>query len=106
MEPIRILCICGTGVAGANIIMIKLKEAFSKNNIPIQLITGGTPQVASLVAGGQVDMIVSTSFMKQYENIPYFQVTSFYTGVGEKEVLEEILSAAGNIWEKRAALSG
>lgn len=101
MEPVKILCICGSGVAGANIIMYKLKVAFEKSGIPLQLVTGGVSQMAMFISTGQADMIVSTSMMKSYEGIPYFQAIPFYTGEGEKELLDEIVAAARKIQEER-----
>ena len=101
MDPIKIICICGSGVAGANIIMYKLREAFEKRGIPIKLITGGVSSVSGLVGSGNVDMIVSTSMMRKFEGVPYFQAIPFYTGEGEEELLEEIIQTAAKIWQQR-----
>jgi galactitol-specific phosphotransferase system IIB component len=94
MKPITILCICGSGVAGANIIMYKLRTAFEETDIPVQLITAGISQTSHMVGSGQADMIVSTSMMTEYEGVPYFQAIPFYTGEGEQELLQEIIAAA------------
>lgn len=102
MQPVRILCICGSGVAGANIIMYKLREAFEKSGVPLQLITGGVSQLAVMVSSGQADMIVSTSTMRKYGDIPYFQAIPFYTGEGEQELLQQIVDAAREIVRERA----
>lgn len=102
MVPIRIICICGSGVAGANIIMYKLREGFEKTGIPVQLVTAGISQTAGMVGSGQADMIVSTSTMTQYEGIPYFQAIPFYTGEGEEELLEEIIISARKILDQRS----
>lgn len=101
MQPVKILCICGSGVAGANIIMFKLKEAFEKSGIPLQLITGGVSQLAMMVNAGQADMIVSTSTMKKFEGIPYYHAIPFYTGEGERELLDEIIASAKIILENQ-----
>lgn len=101
MSAIRILCICGSGVAGANIIMFKLREAFEKSGIPVQLVTAGISQTSGMVGSGQADMIVSTSTMTKYEGVPYFQAIPFYTGEGEEELLEEIIQSAREIFTER-----
>jgi PTS system galactitol-specific IIB component len=103
MAPITILCICGSGVAGANIILYKLGEAFEQSGIPVQLITAGISQTSGMVGSGQADMIVSTSTMTKYEGIPYFQAIPFYTGEGEEELLEEIVAAARELLDQRSA---
>jgi PTS system galactitol-specific IIB component len=103
MSAIRILCICGSGVAGANIIMYKLREAFEKTGIQVQLVTAGISQTSGMVGSGQADIIVSTSTMTKYEGVPYFQAIPFYTGEGEDELLEEIIIAAREILEQRSS---
>lgn len=102
MVPITILCICGSGVAGANIIMYKLRESFEKSGIPVQLITAGISQASGMVGSGQADLIVSTSTMTKYEGVPYFQAIPFYTGEGEEELLNEIITSAREILEQRS----
>lgn len=101
MKPITIICICGSGVSGANIIMYKLREAFENSGIQIQLVTAGISQASGMVSSGQADMIVSTSMMTEYEDVPYFQAIPFYTGEGEEELLEEIIQTAKEIQERR-----
>lgn len=101
MKPITILCICGSGVAGANIIMYKLREAFKNTGVKIQLVTAGISQTSGMVGSGQADMIVSTSMMTKYEGVPYFQAIPFYTGEGEQELLEEIIATARKIQDDR-----
>jgi PTS system galactitol-specific IIB component len=101
MDPVKILCVCGTGVAGANIVMLKLQEAFANKGIPIQLTTIGTSQVSGIVADMKVDLIVSTSTLQENKNIPFFQAIPFYTGIGEKELLDDIIRAAQTVLKQR-----
>jgi PTS system galactitol-specific IIB component len=101
MRPVKILCICGTGVAGANIIMYKLREAFEAAGLPVHLTTASNTQVAGMVHSGQADMIVATSLYLNFEDVPYFHATAFYTGEGEQELLEDIIAAARKIIQEQ-----
>ena len=85
MRPIKIICICGSGVAGANIIMYKLREAFEEAKIKVQLVTGGVSQVSGMVGSSMADMIVSTSMMREYDGVPYFQAIPFYRNGGARQ---------------------
>ena len=105
MDPINIYCICGTGTCGANIILTKIRDAFEKSGIKIKLTTGDVHSISGMVGSGLVDIIISTSIMRKFEGIPYFQAISFYTGEGEKELIEEILATAREIWQQRIANS-
>ena len=102
MLAVRILCICGTGTVGANVVMTKLKELFAKEGIPVQLMTGCSIAVDGMVQARQADMIVSTSIMPTFKDVPAFHAISFYTGVGEDELRRRIVETARSIQKKRS----
>jgi len=107
MRAIRVLCICGTGTVGANVVMSRLQEIFDEHDIPAQLITGSSLQVGGMVGADQTDMIVTTSIMPEvYEGIPTFLALPLYTGIGEEELIEGIVEAAQEIKRRIASNEG
>jgi len=95
---------CGTGTVGANVVMNKLKDIFAQQGLPVQLMTGSSMQLESLLSSDQVDMIISTSVIpRKYEGIPFFLAIPFYTGVGEDELVRGIIEAAKEISRRLAS---
>jgi galactitol-specific phosphotransferase system IIB component len=101
LEPVHVLCICGTGVAGAAIVHETLRTLFAELKIPVQLETGASIQMETLFETSHVDMIVHTSILPRKFGVPSFLAIPLYTGIGEKEMLEGIRQAAREIWAKK-----
>jgi len=101
VKPLRVLCICGTGMAGATVVLQTMKKIFKDMDIPVVLETGASIQLSSLFGGQKVDMIVHTSILPKKYDIPCFHALAFLTGIKEKELIESIKASAAEIWAKR-----
>jgi PTS system galactitol-specific IIB component len=94
IRPVTIIVACGTGAIGAQVAADKLKRAAAARKIPVNLVTCLTIQMKNLMANTKADMIVSTTMINTNYGVPYYLALAFLTGIGEKELLDEIMDAA------------
>lgn len=103
VKPLKIFCICGTGIAGATVVITSLKEIFADIDVPAIYELGSSMNIRHMMTVEMPDMIVHTSKLPEDFGMPCFSAIPFYTGKGEKELIEEIKSSAKEIWAKRTA---
>jgi|AntDeeMinimDraft_5_1070356.scaffolds.fasta_scaffold44515_1 PTS system galactitol-specific IIB component len=89
----NILLVCGTSVATSTVVKEKLKEELPARGIELGTLTKAkATEAKSKVASGNYDLLVSTTSIDQDKfDIPVITTQAFMTGMGQDEVLDEIV---------------
>jgi PTS system galactitol-specific IIB component len=95
MYKVRIIVICGSGVATSMHAAYKLREYFEKNKVPVVIDGGGNNELAGRIVS--YDIVVSNSQVTVKTDKPVFSAIPLLTGIGEKELMAQVLQAAKEI---------
>ncbi|AGB19530.1 PTS sugar transporter subunit IIB [Thermoanaerobacterium thermosaccharolyticum] len=90
----KVLVCCGSSMITSSVAINKLKEVFKKENIDVTFGQCKFSEVPSMAKTFKPDVIVPTGPLdeKAAGGVPIVRGTSFITGVGEKETVEQILN--------------
>ncbi len=99
MYKVRIIVICGSGVATSMHAAFKLREYFEKNKVPVVIDGGGNNELAGRIVS--YDIVVSNNQVTVKTDKPVFSAIPLLTGVGEKELMAKILQTAKEIAAKK-----
>ncbi len=80
---------CGTAIATSTHVALKLKEILPERGFQIHTIQCRVSEVPDYA--DQADLVVTTAQVPYDLNIPVINGLPFLTGVGIKEVIEEII---------------
>ena len=92
-KKLTILAVCGSGVVSSSMVEQKLMETL-KPIAPVEVIGTLPTAVMGLVERGNVDFIVTTSPLPDGIPVPVIKGVALLTGMGEDEVIEEIIKTA------------
>lgn len=95
MKKIRVLVACGAGIATSTVVMKKVEELFTKNDMPVEI-----TQIKIAEAAGkqdEADMLISTTMLPTEYKIPAISAMAFLTGIGTEKVEAKIIEAAKSI---------
>jgi PTS system galactitol-specific IIB component len=94
----NILVVCGTSVATSTVVAEGLKEELPEHGVEIGTISKAKASEArGKVSSGNYDIIVATTQMDQSKfDIPIVKATSFMTGIGKEDTIEEIAEILKN----------
>ena len=81
VKPLKIFCICGTGIAGATVVITSLKEIFADIDVPAIYELGSSMNIRHMMTVEMPDMIVHTSKLPEDFGMPCFSAIPFYTGI-------------------------
>ena len=95
MYKVKIIVVCGSGVATSMHAAYKLREYFEKEKIPVIIDGGGNNELAGRAAA--YDIIVSNTMVTLKTDKPVFSAIPLLTGFGEKELAAKIIEAARKI---------
>lgn len=84
----KIVVACGTAIATSTHVAIKIKELLEERGLKIHTIQCRVPEVPSLAP--DADLVVATAQVPYDINIPVVNGIPFLTGIGIKEVIDEI----------------
>lgn len=101
MRSVTIIVACGTSVATSTILMKKLQDAFREHGIPLKTINAAAVDVEGYIRQYSPDMVVATCEIDKCHGVPVFMGIPFITGIGEQELLAEIVEMGAAIWERR-----
>lgn len=87
----RILVACGNGVATSTMVASKIRDFAAKNGV--QITTEQTKLLEVPSKGDNYDLVVATGVFDGKINTPVISGFPLLTGIGEDEVLNEILEA-------------
>lgn len=87
----NVLIICGTGVATSTVIAAKVRDHLAANGVGANVVQG---KVMDLVGGAtDADLVVATTEVPESVTAPVIRALPLLTGIGQEEVLDQILSA-------------
>jgi PTS system galactitol-specific IIB component len=84
----KIVVACGTAIATSTHVAIKIKELLEERGLKIHTIQCRVPEVPSLAP--DADLVVATAQVPYDINIPVVNGIPFLTGIGLKEVIDNI----------------
>ena len=99
MYKVRIIVICGSGVATSMHAAFKLREFFEKEKVPVVIDGGGNNELAGRIVS--YDIVVSNSQVTVKTDKPVFSAIPLLTGIGEKELMAQVLKAAKEIQARK-----
>ena len=99
MYKVKIIVVCGSGVAMAMHAAFKLREALEKEKLYVHIDGTGNNELASRIAS--YDMVVSNAQVPVKTDKPVFSAIPLITGVGEKALLAQIVATVKDIQEAK-----
>lgn len=94
MKKIKILSVCGSGTLSSTMIAEKLSEALKENGFLVDAVEVNNGQINSALATQKFDCICYASPVSGTFDIPCINAIGLLTGIGEDEVIEEVLDVA------------
>ncbi len=98
MKKLKILVVCGTGIATSTVVSRKLEEKLSERGYEVETRQCKASEVESNLEG--IDIIVATTPVPENLGVPVVRTLAFLTGVGEDEAIEEVISKIGGDVQK------
>lgn len=95
MAKVRILVVCGSGVATSMHVAYKLREYFRKAKVPTIIDGAGNNELAGRIAN--YDIVLSNAEVTVKTDKPVFNAVPMLTGIGEKELVEKVIEKAREI---------
>lgn len=95
MKKLRILVVCGTGIATSTVVARKLEEKLAEKGFNIETRQCKASEVENRLEG--VDLIVTTTPVPNDLGIPVIRTLAFLTGIGEDQVIEEVTEKLGGV---------
>lgn len=95
MKKVKILVVCGSGVATSMHVAYKLRNYLEKEKLNVNIDGCGNNELP--YRAGNYDIIVSNTQVTIETNKPVFSAVPLLTGIGEKEVVEQIAQAVREI---------
>ncbi|MDY6868058.1 MAG: PTS sugar transporter subunit IIB [Chloroflexota bacterium] len=99
MAKVRILVVCGSGVATSMHVAYKLREYFKEEKIPAVIDGAGNNELAGRI--GNYDIVVSNAQVTVKTDKPVFNAVPFLTGIGEKDLIAKIIERAKEIIDEK-----
>jgi PTS system galactitol-specific IIB component len=99
MYKVRIVVVCGSGVAMAMHAAYKLREALEKEKLYVHIDGTGNNELPARIAN--YDMVVSNCQVTVDTDKPVFNAIPLITGVGEDELIEKIIQKVKEIQEAK-----
>lgn len=90
-ERKRILVACGTGMATSTAAAESLREALEEQGISPEIAQCKVSEMKSYVDSFEPHVIVTTAKVSDDFGVPVFSGQPFLTGIGEDEVVEDIV---------------
>jgi PTS system galactitol-specific IIB component len=100
MTPVRILVVCGSGVATSMNVSYKMKEYFQKEKLPVSIDGAGINELDGRMHA--YDIIVSNAAIHRKIDKPVFSAIPLLTGIGERELMEKIIKQVRFVMENKS----
>ena len=98
VKTYTIVVSCGTAIATSTHVALKLKELLSERGLSIQTIQCRVAEVTDYA--DHADLVVTTAQVPYELKVPVISGLPFLTGLGIKEVIEEIVQILRNLDQK------
>ncbi len=102
-NTLKILAVCGSGVVSSSMIQTRIKEILADSGIKKVETFELTPaMVKSHLEREAADLVVSTTrFAEEDIDIPIINAVPLFSGIGEKEFIEELVTVAKQIMQQK-----
>jgi len=87
----RVLIACGTAIATATHVRVKVEELLKKNGVKAEVTQCRVTEVPYFLKTKKTDLILTTSFVPDIKDIPVLNAVSLLTGVGKEKLEKEIV---------------
>ena len=101
MYKVRILVVCGSGVATSMHAAYKLNQYFEKEKLSVHIDGAGNNELAGRAPS--YDIILSNTMVTINTDKPVYNAVPFLTGIGEKELAAEIVAKVREIQQQKEA---
>jgi PTS system galactitol-specific IIB component len=88
MKVFKIVVACGTAIATSTHVAVKIKELLEERGLKVHTIQCRVPEVPSLAP--DADLVVATAQVPYDLDVPIVDGIPFLTGIGIKEVIDQI----------------
>jgi len=95
MYKVKILVVCGSGVATSMHAAFKLRGYLEKEKLTVHIDGAGTNELASRAPA--YDIILSNTMVTIKTDKPVFSAIPLLTGIGEKELVEKLVEKVKEI---------
>ena len=99
MYKVRILVVCGSGVATSMHAAYKLREYFEKEKLPVHIDGAGNNELANRASS--YDIIISNTMVTAKIDKPVFNAIPLLTGIGEKELVAKLIEKTREILKEK-----
>jgi PTS system galactitol-specific IIB component len=100
MYKVKILVVCGSGVATSMHAAYKLREYFEKEKLPVHIDGAGNNELAN--RAGAYDIIISNTMVTAKIDKPVFNAIPLLTGIGEKELVAKLIEKTREILKEKS----
>lgn len=101
-NTLKILAVCGSGVVSSSMIQTRIKEILADSGIKKVETFELTPaMVKSHLEREAADLVVSTTRFSEELDIPVINAVPLFSGIGEKEFIEELVTTAKQIMQQK-----
>ncbi len=99
---LKILAVCGSGVVSSSMIQTRIKEILADSGIKKVETFELTPaMVKSHLEREAADLVISTTRFSEELDIPVINAVPLFSGIGEKEFIEELVTTAKQIMQQK-----
>jgi len=88
----RVLVACGTGIATATLVSMKVEELLKRNGINAEVVRCRIHEIGFFMSTGKVDLIVATSQAPGAGSVPVINSVPIISGVGKDAVEKQIVA--------------
>lgn len=99
MYKVKILVVCGSGVATSMHAAYKLQQYFDEEKIVVRIDGAGNNELEARAPN--YDIILSNTMVTANTNKPTFNAIPLLTGIGEKELAADVISKVREIMEEK-----
>lgn len=101
MSKIKILVVCGSGVATSMHAAYKMREYFNREKLPVIIDGAGINELAGRAPN--YDIVVSNAMVPMELTKPVFSAIPLLTGIGEKELMAKLVETVRELMKTRDA---
>ncbi|MGX7776187.1 PTS sugar transporter subunit IIB [Streptococcus pluranimalium] len=98
MSKVKVLVACGAGIATSTVVLKKIEDLFTRNNIDAQITQIKIAEAAALQDSN--DILITTTMLPTEYRIPAIKAMAFLTGINQAKVEQEILDEIAKIQGK------
>jgi len=99
MYKVKILVVCGSGVATSMHVAYKLKQYLEKEKLDVRIDGAGNNELESRAP--QYDIILSNTMVTYKTAMPVFNAIPLLTGIGEKELVVKVIEKIREIMAEK-----